>query len=706
MSTSGFGQIPASNNTSPRANSRSDRGEVVKIIRLPDALQNNAKALRIEGTVTQINSNGSARIQTERGAVDVQLANNTANRPEVGQHLEVNIPAGKPPRQASIRTEPTTVNQGEQRTSPAPQTQNTSQTITREGVPTATTRGMQPPAPNTAQTSTPQVPAANSKVPNAPQVTLPPNLQGTTPPAPRAAPPAPLPVGSQVRLVAVPPSQANQIATQSQTVIQNPVTIQNTVIAKTVFTSTIIANNAVNALTQAALTFAPQSAPQTLTRSVSTSQQSLVNTQFNKSLAIPSQSLNSISITPQTSQALPLGSQSPAQGSFLNRPPLLSNGVNSGTINIVKTNALNTPINGFTATANLIPQGVNITSSQTGFSPSQTIGKIDVQVLQITPPNVTLTAPNTPPQNAIPALTQFAPPILSQNSAVTLTAQVTGLNAVGQPLVTLQLPGAPLPQSFVLQYTPNNIALGWRSMINIKNIGIISLANTAAQPSPALAGMLQGFQWGAFDDMVQTFIQQSPQAASSLIRSLPNAGNPAQLGAAGVMAMAAIRGGDLSNWLGDKKIEMLQRMTKGSLSGRLVQDSAAPRSEAASNADWRAVPLPMFWEGEIHKITLFMRQESQSQNQKNDKEGSTRFVFDLDMSRMGDVQIDGLLRDKRLDLVVRTQNGFSAPMQQIMRAAYANAIHMANMGGELSFQGNTDKWVHVIKENEQLGVSI
>lgn len=699
MSTSGFGQIPASNSATPPTNSRADRSEVVKIIRLPDALQNNARAVRIEGTITQINNNGSARIQTERGAVDVQLANNAANRPEVGQRLEVNIPAGNPPRQASIRAEASTTNQTDPRGVPQNTAQNTAQAAPRS------TQGGAGASDQTA--ARPQN--------TAPQNAIPPHIQSTARPA-QTAPTAPLPEGAQVRLVAVPPSQANQIAAQTQTAIQNPANIQNAVIARAVFNANIIASNALNAVTQSALTIAPQSitpAPNLNIQSLNNPTQGAVNSQF-ISNTTPAALIQSPTITFSTppSQALPLGSQSPTQAAFLNTSQVLNNGNNS--LSVLPQNAIittntslnNVPTNAFTPNASLIPQGLNNPSLQTGFAVQQAINKIDVQVLQITPPNVTLTAPGTTAQNTIPALTQFTPPVISQNNAVTLTAQVTGFNTAGQPLVTLQLPGTPLPQSFALQYTPNNIALGSQIKINVQSIGVIPIVSTTNQASPALSGLLQGFQWGAFDEMVQTFIQQSPQAASALIRSMPNAGNPAQLGAAGVMAMAAIRGGDLSNWLGDKKIDMLQRLTKGSLTGRLVQDSAAPRADAASNADWRAVPLPMFWEGEIHKITLFMRQENQNPNQNNDKEGSTRFVFDLDLSRMGDVQIDGLLRDKRLDLVIRTQNGFSQPMQQVMRAAYSNAINMAQMAGDLSFQGNTDKWVHVIKESGQLGVSI
>ena len=73
---------------------------------------------------------------------------------------------------------------------------------------------------------------------------------------------------------------------------------------------------------------------------------------------------------------------------------------------------------------------------------------------------------------------------------------------------------------------------------------------------------------------------------------------------------------------------------------------------------------------------------------------------------MGDVQLDGYLNNKRLDLIVRTQSDFSKPMQQTMRIAYSNAIKQADMNGDLTFQGHTNNWVHVLQENDKLGVSV
>ena len=115
----------------------------------------------------------------------------------------------------------------------------------------------------------------------------------------------------------------------------------------------------------------------------------------------------------------------------------------------------------------------------------------------------------------------------------------------------------------------------------------------------------------------------------------------------------------------------------------------------------------MFWEGEIQRITLYTRHENQNQqdDQQDNKNGQTRFVFDLSLTRMGKVQLDGFLKDQRLDLVIRTQNAFSQPMQQTMRQAYSGALDQTSLSGDLNFQGSTENWVHVLENEKQFGAN-
>jgi len=656
MSTTGFGQIPSSGASAAKNTNKSSKGENVKIIRLPESLQNNAKALRLDGTISETNNNGNVRIQTERGAIDVQFSN--GRPPETGQRVSVNVPSGRPPRQVNIEQRPT--NNTTSQSSPPP----TNTTIERPTLAhqSSTQR------PEGQQTTTTQAPA------RPPQTALPPLPQtGSTAQTTQTSgfPPAPLTEGVQVRLTALPPHQANQIIQQSL----NALTPINTIVTKTAFTANIIAQNATSAVTQNTLSILTPNASLNLT----TPTQKL--TSFITNIAQPIQNtpeINVVSVATQSAipnSIAPLGNVIQQQaGATL---------PTQGSIQVFQPNGVLLPT--------ITPEG-------------QVVGKIDVQVLSISNDTVRIVPPAT--NNAPTALNlmQTIAPVTSNNTTTTLTGQVTGFTQQGQPLLSLQLPNTPLPQTFILQYTPSNITIGSQIKIAVQNIGMIPAPSVTTPQSPALTSMLQGFQWGAFDEMVQTFLQQSPQNAASLLKILPSPSNPAQLSAAGLTVMAAVRSGDFSILLGDKKIEALQRLSKSTnLLSRMTQDTSAPRLETASHSDWRAVPLPLFWQGEIHKITLFTRKETDEQNQQDKENGSTRFIFDLSLSRMGDAQVDGYIKEKRLDLVIRTQNSFSAPMQQQMRSAYAGALSQAGLQGDVSFQGHTKNWVHVIKSEENFG---
>jgi len=54
----------------------------------------------------------------------------------------------------------------------------------------------------------------------------------------------------------------------------------------------------------------------------------------------------------------------------------------------------------------------------------------------------------------------------------------------------------------------------------------------------------------------------------------------------------------------------------------------------------------------------------------------------------------------RLDLVLRTEEGFSKSMKMQMRQAYKSALEETQITGELSFQGKTDLWVHISPDQE------
>ncbi len=728
--------------------------QIVQIIKLPASLENTAKALRLEGQVSQTNpNNNTATVETNQGAVEVKYKG--GRQPQVGQKVEIELSAnnrearqngqqdGRQLRNATIRVE--TVNATPSRNASAQTPQASPATTTNIQPQNITTprdqggRSVTPPPTNNVDvprttgdvnTARPQqaVPTTSSQesvnlnnlaqtaknLLNRVTTAILPNTQNAQTAQPQnvnnAATQTVVPNNFQplnntlpqtissseniVRLLSVTPAQAQTIA--KDFTLKIPAPVLNTA-PTTSFTSSQTLPVLNNSLTTPALTTAP---PQITAPTISTANN--INTQIIPTTTAPVPVTNNattlLPITPAPINQVLTVAQTIPQANISNFIPTQNPTLNA-TPQVAQQSA---------------PNIINATLTPIAFDPSnpaqassQRFSQIDIQIVKVTPPTAILTTPTLNSAHPIPAATNFTPVVTSANSAASISAQVTGFTQQGLPLITIQGLGARLPQSFVLQNPNSNLQLGSQLQIVPQNGTPIANQLSPLQVRALNNPLLMGFQWPAVDELNIALQQLGSQNAGMLSRALPNAATPQQIGPAAMVFIAAIKSGNFDMLLGDKKIDLLNRSGQSNILKSLTQDGArAGAPEPAVQNDWRAVPLPMFWEGEIHKITLYTRNESQQQQNEENEHGQTRFIFDLNLTRMGDVQIDGLIKDKRLDLVVRTQNAFSEPMQQTMRQAYSGALDQTDLAGELNFQGSTDKWVHVLEKEEQLGVSI
>ena len=77
----------------------------VRVVNLPNDLKNNAAPVKVQGVVTGQNSDGSIQVQTDRGTIAVMLRDRQSL--PTGQRLELELPAGRSPQQATLRPAPT-----------------------------------------------------------------------------------------------------------------------------------------------------------------------------------------------------------------------------------------------------------------------------------------------------------------------------------------------------------------------------------------------------------------------------------------------------------------------------------------------------------------------------------------------------------------------------------------------------------------------
>ncbi|MCD8562757.1 MAG: hypothetical protein LRY54_01560 [Alphaproteobacteria bacterium] len=69
--------------------------------------------------------------------------------------------------------------------------------------------------------------------------------------------------------------------------------------------------------------------------------------------------------------------------------------------------------------------------------------------------------------------------------------------------------------------------------------------------------------------------------------------------------------------------------------------------------------------------------------------------MDLSLSQIGRVQLDGYCRGKSFDLILRTDEPFSATARQSMRALYHGALEWEGLSGDLGFQNKPEQWVKI-----------
>ncbi len=343
--------------------------------------------------------------------------------------------------------------------------------------------------------------------------------------------------------------------------------------------------------------------------------------------------------------------------------------------------------------------------------------------------NAVISAITSPSGQTLFATNNPVPVINLQNAAQTpvINAPVIDLTASIQPIIPIVMNAETgKTKNFIIQTPPGTLPVGTKitltplpPAVEISPQGTLTIApsqassitplptsQTAAIP-PAWRAFIPLTQpltlWPAMDEIFQTFYQATPQAAQILGRIIPSPANAANFGPAVMLFAAAIKSGDIQGWLGDKKLEMIQKLGKESLISRLstetsslIQDIDAPAS------DWKTYPIPLLWQNEISKIMLHVRQEADDQSQDQNETG-TRFIMDLSLNRMGEVQLDGFVRGKRLDMIVRTELPISHSMQDAMKQAYAKALDGSDIYGEIGFQSDTKGWLHVTKRADAIG---
>src|SRR3546814_5387695 len=109
--------------------------------------------------------------------------------------------------------------------------------------------------------------------------------------------------------------------------------------------------------------------------------------------------------------------------------------------------------------------------------------------------------------------------------------------------------------------------------------------------------------------------------------------------------------------------------------------SGRARSIETPAGEWRFVNLPLWSEEGLRELRCFFRHQQSGGGHGGDGDKATRFVLELELQHHGELQLDGLVRGRFFDLMLRSRRPLSAvvrrseehtsDLQSLMRISYA-----------------------------------
>jgi hypothetical protein len=263
-----------------------------------------------------------------------------------------------------------------------------------------------------------------------------------------------------------------------------------------------------------------------------------------------------------------------------------------------------------------------------------------------------------------------------------------------------------LPQSLTGTIAPNNH--GGLPLLQTP-IGLLSLETATDLPPGATVTVepLDTPTAPVFEDATppQTFLQigDDIEAAVDILRQtaphmiLPEGSSmtdmAANLATILIGLTAAVDSGSARPWLGDRLLKTLAKDGHKGAIERMEKDLAALKSPVRMPiaGDWQCLILPLPLGQRIERIRLIVRRnkgDDENDQERNRDGDGARFLLDVDMSRLGALQIDGLLqrKTKRFDVILRTRIPLANDIRQDIKALFSRSLDGMGMVGGASFQ--------------------
>ena len=354
--------------------------------------------------------------------------------------------------------------------------------------------------------------------------------------------------------------------------------------------------------------------------------------------------------------------------------------------------------------------------------PTQSPTPIIVETSQLTSPSPTIT--QQPSTIHHPLST-----ILSTNSQLPATI----LNSAPNGEATLQTPvglvrvslGVQLPAGTAINFEITKIQTPENLQASVAPI-IANITATTPAPITELArsagalndifSLLSGLNTPDAQNFIENNIPSfSPPAHSPTQQTANTANFPAAL----LNFAAALKTGDFREWLGQKNAkflvdnghENLLKKAEGefaSISRQFTNSAPQTQANATQSQHWQSLFFPIAVDGQLQQARLFVKRDREQKqgNNGHKTEEDTRFVLEMDLTNLGQMQMDGFVRrsnnsgagNTQFDLIIRSHQPIPAVAQNDISQIYNDTGEITGYSGSINFQTTPNFPVNPMEE--------
>jgi len=223
-------------------------------------------------------------------------------------------------------------------------------------------------------------------------------------------------------------------------------------------------------------------------------------------------------------------------------------------------------------------------------------------------------------------------------------------------------------------------------------------------PQPQAPVPAQGRGWPALEQAVAV-IARAASGAPHVAAALPHPGP--DLASALVAALAAIQTGDVRALVGDHFLRALDLAGHHDLAMRLGHEFNQLTTVVPdpSGGAWRSFLIPVH-DGAVQFVRFFVRRKRKRSGPDSDPDSTTRFLVEVELSRLGAMQLDGLVKPKKFDLIIRSRTALDPAMRREIAKIFDDALAASGHRGALTFQAGPRFAASPAQGGAPVGVSV